>query len=426
MQATVRSVNKEYEVVVAGGGPAGCAAAIAAARQGARTLLVEEAGALGGMGTVGLLNAWCPFSDKEKFIYGNVAAEVFAEAKKWLPHIPADALDWVPIAAEGLKIVYDTLVSQSGADILFRTTVADAVRKGDRISDIVVANKEGLTAYRAPVFVDCTGDADLAAWAGVPFHKGGEQGELQPASLCFLITNVDERFYANGQLHGGRPDSPIHRILASGRYPLIPDRHINDKKVGPGAVCFNAGHLPEADNTDMRQVARSMMLGRRMAVEFHRALQEFAPEAFGNSYLAGTASALGARESRRIEGDYTLTLDDYTARRSFADEIGRNSYYIDVHGGSAKVGTRRYGPGESHGIPYRCLLPKGIENLLVAGRSISCDRMVMGSTRVMPCCLATGEAAGIAAALAVAGHCGPRAVDVARLQALLGHRPPAL
>jgi hypothetical protein len=213
-------------------------------------------------------------------------------------------------------------------------------------------------------------------------------------------------------------------MLKSGRYPLIPDTHFNDKKVGPGAVCFNAGHLEKGDNTDMAQVTRSMILGRRMADEFHRGLMEFEPEAFGNSFLAATAPVLGARESRRIEGDYMLTIDDFLARRSFPDEIARNSYYIDVHGSKSKHRFKRYEAGESHGIPYRCLTPKGMNNLLVAGRTISCDRIIMGSTRVMPCCLATGAAAGVATALAAQGNHDCRAVDVARIREVLEYQVP--
>jgi hypothetical protein len=200
--------------------------------------------------------------------------------------------------------------------------------------------------------------------------------------------------------------------------------------VGPGTVGFNAGHIYDVDNTDPQSVSEGLMRGRKLAAAYRDALAEYVPAAFGKSFLVSTGSLLGIRETRRIVGDYILTLEDYLARRDFADDICRNSYFIDVH---AKVKeafndlkkieqwestTLRYGPGETHGIPYRCLTPKGLRNVLVAGRSISAEQIVQGSVRVMPCCLAMGEAAGIAAAMAVP-HADVRAVDISRLQARL-------
>jgi hypothetical protein len=172
-----------------------------------------------------------------------------------------------------------------------------------------------------------------------------------------------------------------------------------------------------------------MAHGRKIAAAFRDALAEFHPAAFANAFLAATGSLMGIRETRRIVGDYYLTLEDYRARRSFDDEICRNSYFVDIHGSQARQAeisrdfaklehtTCRYDKGESHGVPYRCLTPKGLRNVLVAGRSISCDRPVQGSVRVMPVCLAMGEAAGAAAAAAKdLPHCDVHAVDTGLLR----------
>lgn len=414
----VKEKETMYDVLVIGGGPAGCAAAIAAARHGVKTALLESSYTLGGMGTIGLVNAWCPFSDHTQMLYRGIAKEVFDLAKETVPHEPAGKLDWVAISAEGLKRVYDQLVLDSGTEIRFGTLVCSVSSGEQKIHSIVAAGKDGLTAYRAKVYIDCTGDGDVAAFAGVPFQKGGSHGELQPASLCFIISNVDERYYQPGQLHSSNKESPVYKMLASERYPLIEDAHFNDKKIGPGTVGLNAGHLPETDTSDPAQVTRSMIRGRAMAEQFHRGLREYLPEAFGNSYLAATAPVLGVRETRRIEGLYTLTYQDYLDRKTFGDEIGRNCYYVDVHGANRKF-ENRYQPGESHGIPYRCLVPKGMDNLLVAGRAISCDHIVMGSTRVMPNCLTTGQAAGTAAVLSVRNTCPVSAVDTSKLRQVL-------
>jgi len=419
-----------YDVIVAGGGPSGSTAAAAAARRGARTLLIEQTGSLGGMGTSALVPAWCPFSDKQKIVYTGLAEEVFRASIKDCAHIPEGALDWVPIDAEQLKRVYDTLVTESGARILFNTFLSSVETEGGRVTSVIVSNKEGLSAYRADVFIDCTGDADLAYFAGAACEKGDPTGDVQPATHCFILANVDEAAYdAAPNLHPHDPDSPIYRILADGKYPDIPDAHACNNKVGPGCIGFNAGHLWQVDNTDPESVSEALVKGRRMAKAYRDALAEYMPEVFGHSFLVQTGGLMGIRETRRIIGDYVLTLNDYIEQRSFDDEICRNSYFIDVHWAKKdaardKSGVDRdmenafhYGPGETHGIPYRCLTPKGLRNVLVAGRSISCERIVQGSVRVMPVCLAMGQAAGTAAAQSLGDQpADVHAIDTAKLR----------
>ena len=406
--------NDSFDVIVVGGGPSGCSAAAAAAREGARTLLIEASGCLGGSGTSALVPAWCPFSDKEKIIYRGLAEKVFTRAKEGMAHVKSDALDWVPIDAERLKRVYDDLVTEAGVTVLFQTMLSHVARDASgRVTSIATTNKSGLSLWSAKVFVDCTGDADLVAWAGGEFHKGNAEGKrLMPATHCFLLANVDEDAYINGPWLGPKnPKSPIFEILGSGKYPLITDAHCCHNLVGPGAVGFNAGHLFEVDNTDPASVSSALMLGRKMAVQFRDALAEYHP-AFAHAFLVATGSQVGIRETRRIVGDYILTLEDYLARRSFPDEICRNSYFIDIHWAKEEVAKDpeqhkqwekscvHYGAGESHGIPYRCLTPAGLKNVLVAGRSVSCEQVVQGSIRVMPVCLAMGKAAGLAASIA--------------------------
>jgi glycine/D-amino acid oxidase-like deaminating enzyme len=407
-------LDDSWDVIVIGGGPSGCTAATAAAREGARTLLIEGTGCLGGMGTVGLVPAWCPFSDGEKIIYRGLAERVFEESKKGVPHESPEKLDWVAINPEQLKRVYDRLLTDAGVDVLFFTAACAVEAAEGRLRAVIGANKEGLRAFAAPVFVDCTGDADIAAWSGAPWKKGRRDGEMQPATFCFVLSNVDGETYASRtNLHAANPNSQVWLIAESDDYDLIRDAHCCQNLIGPNTVGFNAGHLWDVDSTDPVNVSKAMMTGRRQAAQFRNGLAEFCPEAFGNAFLAQTASLMGIRETRRIEGDYVLSTEDYVQRRSFEDEIARNCYFIDIHTAKEEVAAvraertnvvdrrvERYGKGESHGIPYRCLIPLGLSNVLVAGRCISADRTVQGSIRVMPVCLATGEAAGLAAAMA--------------------------
>lgn len=415
-----------YDVIVVGGGPAGCTAAASAAREGAKTLLIEATSSLGGMGTSALVPAWTPFSDREQIIYKGLAEHVFTETKKGMKHIDPKAVDWVAIDAERLKRVYDDLVISHGADILFNTFVSDVETVDGNITTLIASNKSGLVAYSAKVFVDATGDADLSAFAGAPFMKGDspEHPQLQPATHCFIFSNVDmEGFKAIGRLHADNPNSVIHKLLKEKKYPLIPDGHVIGTMVGPGTVGFNAGHIFNIDNTVPKTVSRGLIEGRKLAESFRLAMKEYAPEAFGDAHLVSTGALLGIRETRRIEGDYILTVDDYAMRRTFDDEICRNAYFIDVHdsiyAAEAKGKLSRYKKGESHGIPYRSLIPKTLLNVLVAGRSISCERMVQGSVRVMPVCLAMGEGAGMAAAHAALNDVGVRDIDIKHLRSRL-------
>lgn len=394
--------DDQWDVIVVGGGPSGCTAAISAAREGAKTLLIEATGSLGGMGTSGLLNAWCPFTDGEKIIYKGLAEKILMESKKGTPHVPDSSYDWQPINTEQLKRVYDDLVTGSGVSVIFFTQLSAVEMKNDNTVDaIIISNKAGLSALKAKVYIDCTGDGDLSAWAGADYFYGDDTGSVQASTLCFSVANVNNENYLKEKEHipGSNPLSPIHKIYGSEKYPLVIDTHLNIKQAGPSFLMFNAGHVQNINSTNPEQLSAAIIKGRKIAYQLYEGLKENAPDVFSNSYLAGTGALLGIRESRRIKGDYVFTVEDWLERRTFEDEIGRNSYYIDIHKKDAQR-YARYKKGESHGIPYRCLTPAKLKNVLVAGRCISADSQSFGSIRVMPVCLVTGEAAGLAAALA--------------------------
>ncbi len=427
---------EKYDVIIAGGGPSGCASAIASAREGAKTLLIEATSMLGGMGTAGLVPAWCPFSDGESIIYRGIAEHIFKLSKEGVCHIKTNDVNWVPIDSERLKSVYDEEVINSGSEILLESFVVEVEIKNKSIERIIVSNKAGLTAYSAKIFIDCTGDGDLAYRAGAKYEMGESQtSEVQPATLCINLGNVDSYEYYFGQrMHLDELESPHKKIVFDKKYPHVNSEHCCNNFVGNSIVGFNAGHLWAVDSTDPESRTQAYIDGRKHAREFCNGLREYYPAAFANANLTQTASLMGIRESRRIIGEYVLTSEDYFSRASFEDEIARNCYYIDVHP-SKKVmdeiakgidnrkfheDKKPFKSGESHGIPYRCLIPQGIKNLLVAGRAISCDRETMGSIRVMPVCLVTGEAAGTAAGIAFQkGITDVRLVNIKELRKVL-------
>ena len=422
MQYTIKNntiaLNEEYDVIVCGGGPAGCAAAIAAAREGAKTLLLEVTASLGGMGTNGLVNTFTPMSDGIRCVYGGLAQTIANKIKSYQPHVPMTKWDWLPIDFERLKVIYDEMVIDAGADVLFQTMVCGVEMKDERNIDVILTcNKAGMTAYRAKVFIDCTGDADLYAWAGKEFEKGNENGELMPASMCFVLSNVDNYGFPQiAKAYGGKTRGLLQKIVDEGKYD-IPDDHCVPKQIGSGTYSFNAGHVFDVDCTDPKSLTQGTMKGRKLAREIHDAFREYAPS-MANSYLVQTSAVLGLRESRRIIGDYRFTAQDYLDRRSFPDEVLRGKYFIDVHSkGDSAVSAAdsklkeekkgdvverygRYGEGESYGVPYRCMCPRDLDNVLVAGRTICSDRVSNGTLRIMPACLCEGEAVGIAAKFA--------------------------
>ena len=421
-------ITECWDVLVAGGGPAGCAAAAAAAREGARTLLVEATGCLGGMGTAGLVPAWMPWWDGEKPVVGGFAERIIRASCVGRPQTDLAVHNgFAPIDAEKLKRIYDDLVVESGATVLFNTQLISVQQAEGGADTVVLANKGGLCAHRAKVYVDCTGDADLAVAAGATFVQGDPTtGELMPVTHCFTLAHVDDFSY----IHVARKhwNEMLTRLFESGRYREISDRHSCHELVGPGTIGFNAGHQWDVDNLDPVGVSQALIQGRKIAQAYRNALAEFLPEAFGNAFVVNTASLLGVREGRRIIGDYILSLEDYLQRQSFADEICRNHYPVDIHTAKHEVADEKagkfsvmsryehYTKGESHGIPYRCLCPKDVRNVLVAGRSISCERAVQSSIRIMPVCLGMGEAAGLAAALATQSTGDIHAVNTVTLR----------
>lgn len=404
------SLNEEYEVIVCGGGPAGVAAAISAAREGAKTLLLEGSSVLGGMSTNGLVNMFTNMTDGIRNVYGGIAQKIINRMKSYMLHVKQDEWKTVPIDFERIKQIYDQEVTAAGATVLFQSTVCGVEMKNDRNIDVIlVSNKKGLTAYRAKVFVDCTGDADLYAWAGKEFELGDETGDFMPATMCFTLTNVDD--YGVPYIekpYGGKHRDMIHRILDDGKYDIIDDHYVM-KKIGPRTYTFNAGHVFDVNATDPESLSKGLMEGRRLARELHDAFREYAP-AMACSYLVQTSPMMGIRESRRIIGDYRFTVQDYLDRSSFPDEVYRGKYQVDIHTREdikrdddvtkktdSVVQYGRYGEGESYGVPYRCLCPRDLDNVLVAGRTICSDRASNGTLRVMSSCLCAGEAAGMAA-----------------------------
>ncbi len=431
-----------YNIIVAGGGPAGCAAAIAAKRQNpeADVLIVEYTTSLGGMSTAGMVSRMTRYTDGEKNIYNGLACEIMSRYKE-KAGIKADFWNKIPLFTETLKNVFDQMITEEKIEVLFGAMVVDAETENDHIKRISVAQKEGIAYYTADVFIDCTGDGDLAYHCGVPFEKGSEKGSLQPCSLCFSISGVH---YENlreemmnvpfgpealekeeSKLLVPAPEGlPNIQVLNGGkntlwsvaekdeRWPLV-SHHFVPIIEGDGTIYANGGHVFDVDTTDAFSLSKAYILGRETAAQYLQALKTYLPKTFKYAAVAATAPLMGVRESRRFEAQYKLTVDDYFNKASFPDDICRNHNWIDCHTGPGEKNPYKgkLEKGETHGIPFRCLVPKKVDNLLLAGRCISLDRAVFSSVRVMPNCFQTGEAAGIGAAMAVKTKTAVQQID---------------
>lgn len=416
-------VRYEADVLVAGGGPAGIAAALAAAMQGASVRLIEAHSCLGGMGTAGMVPAFMQFTDGINFLADGIGRKVLETLRKADGTVPPDGMG---IRAETLKRVYDNLLTEADIPFIFHTHLVDVQSSNGTVNTAICAGKSGLFAIQAKMFIDCTGDGDLAAFAGAPYEKGDADGNMMPGTLCSLWAGIDWQKVRESGLGNG--NKRIEDAFKDGVFTLE-DRHLPGMwRVGATLGGGNIGHTFELDGTDEESLTRAYLWGRKSLLEYERYYKEYL-KGFEEMELTATGSLLGVRETRRITGDYILNVDDFKSRASFKDEIGRYSYPIDIHIAKpdkasydkfqGEYSTMRLGKGESYGIPYRSLTPKGLNNVLVAGRCVSTDRQMQASLRVMPGCYITGQATGVAASLAVKNNCSVHELNISDLQTKL-------
>lgn len=418
-----------FDVAVIGGGPAGIAAAVASARLGAKTLLVEQMGCLGGMGTSGLVPGFCPMTDRVRIIVGGIGRESVERMHRKMGLAPGDNPEnwwWIPIDSEVLKLVYDDLISESKAHLRFFTKLVDARCEKNSVSAVILCGVEGLYAVKANIFIDATGDGTLSFFAGASFETGDDNGNLQAPTLCSVFTDVDWQKHRESRCN---MRLILKKAISDGAF-TSPDLHLPGAfKQGDKIAGMNVGHIFGINGVNDEDLTKAMLKGRKLVQEYLSFYKKYVP-GFEDAKLIGTGSLMGIRETRRITGEYVLSADDFLARRSFKDQIGRYCYSIDIHASGPSredfkklekefLSKYRYNEGESYGIPFRCLVPKGVNNLLTAGRCISTDRKMNGSTRVMPCCFITGQAAGSAAALSAGDNIQPRLIDVTTLQKTL-------
>jgi hypothetical protein len=407
---------RKYELVVVGGGFAGVAAAIAAARAGVDVLLVDKGNCLGGAAVNCLVSPFMPYSTVIDGKHVVLSAGIFSEIIRRMDERHAMVGERYFLEEE-LKFVLNDMVLEAGVKLLFHAYIFKAEKRDGRITSISVATKSGETRIEADYFVDATGDAQLAYLADCPTTLGREPDHLcQPMTLCFRVGNVDrDRFYASQPRW-----SKIHaQMLESGQLINPRENILVFHTPIPNVLHFNTTRVVKKNPTCPEDVTEAEVLARQQVQEVYELLKEHA-DGLENSYLMMTAAEIGVRESRMIVGDYVLTETDCKDCTRFEDAIAASNYEIDIHNPEG-TGTSHYffKPGEYYTIPYRCLIPKEATNLLVAGRCISSDHGAQASYRIMPNVCTLGEAAGSAMGLAVKEGKQVRDIDVGALQAEL-------
>jgi hypothetical protein len=409
MSAREAPVIADVDVCVAGGGPAGLGAALAAARLGARVCLLERHGFLGGNFTAASVGTICGLYVKDGEGFGYVTrgiAEEVAEGLKArgagmgpVPFKSSAVLLYVPWAA---KRLFDHLITeQDGITLFLHALVADVVRDGDRLEAVVVATKQGPQAVRARAFVDATGDADLVAFAGAPWELGPE-GHRQHASMQFLLEHADDPVVL-GQGIGALAD-----LIASEGGHLSRDGGALLPTFRPGEYigAMTRVRAPDGgplDVTDLAQATHGELEGRRLAEEAARFVIEHVP-GFAGAFLADTAPVLGVREGRRVVGDYVLTGDDVRSLARFPDAVAAGAWPQEYHVEGRSTAYVDLPEGGWYQVPLRALRPRGLSNVWAAGRCVSADHDALASLRVMAPSLVLGQAAGTAAALDLRGE----------------------
>lgn len=408
------------DVLVVGSGSAGATAAIAAAREGASVALVERYGFMGGISTQVLdtfYGFYTPGTQAKKVVGGIpdlVVDALMARGMALLRPNTYGAGQGITYDPEYLKVIWEALAVESGVKILYHTFVVDAVIEQNRVCGVVAVNKSGFIRLLADVVIDATGDADIAAYAGAPYESAKDV-PVQSLTTTFRLINVDDeraRAVKKDQLHALMNEAVTQGYDLPRREGSI---HITPLK---GVMATNMTRVRGVDPTDPEQLTAAEIEGRRQALEYTRFLRDKVP-GYEKADLADLSTQIGVRESRRILGDYRLTREDVLAARKFEDAIAQCGAPIEDHHGGADTKWEYLPDGETVDIPYRCLLPQGVEGLLVVGRCLSAEHDAHAAVRSMGQCMAMGQAAGIAAVLASRSGAVPREVQIAQLQARL-------
>ncbi len=418
---------REFDLLVVGGGNAGCAAALAAARHGARTLVIERYGFLGGTATAAMVGPWMTFHAGSERVVGGIAQEIVERLVRrgGSPGHLHDASEYVPTITpfdpEMHKALLFEMMREAGVELLLHAWFLEAHVEGDRVTGVSVATVNGTRSYRARVVIDATADALVAASAGVVTHQGDERGRVQPASLMFRLSHVDlskTATYVRMHPDQMRTSLKAHARTASaltavaGLYDLWHDAQrdglvdIPRELVSffispyPDEVTVNMTRVTDVDPLDPDDLTRAEIEARLQVMQLLRFFRERVP-GFEHARIAATGAQVGIRESRRIVGRYTLDAQDILEGRTFDDAVARSAYPIDLHNPSGSgTTTYRLPPGATYEIPFRCLVPAAREQLLVAGRCISTTHEALASTRLTPTVMTLGQAAGTAAAFA--------------------------
>ncbi len=444
-------VLREVEVLVVGGGTAGAIAAIAAAREGAQTLVVESLGFLGGTQTGATVTPMMPNQIDGIPLNGGIDAEINAHLMQ-IGHSGrfSDGNEgWFD--PEMLKVVLDDFVVGAGANVLFFTHFVDVLVAHDAVIGGVFHNKAGLFAVRAARVIDASGDADVAFRAGVPCEVGDEQGEHQPLAFRFMLGGIDfdvlipfletqGKFDLTAPAQEGEQPLFTTAMVAGRGWPLealfqqaVAENVLEEEDLNyvqlfsmngrPGELAFNNPRIrTHIDGTNPFHLSNAAVEGRRMIRRYLNFFKGYVPGC-ASAYISQTAPMVGVRETRRIMGDYVLTADDFLGACKFDDAIARNCYPIDLHRRDENEAKLvKLPPGQYHEIPYRCLVPRRIDNLLVVGRALSASFEAQGAVRIQSNCRAMGEAAGRAMAMSLRMGITPRQIDgVALRRHLLRH-----